>query len=263
MLVAVDIGNNRLKCGVFAAATNRASVPQPLETFAAADPSQAVGFVSRVMAAQGSGPSDASPSWWIASVNQPLTSELLECLKRQRPADKVVLASAADVPLTVELPHPDRVGIDRLMNALAAERMRTPARPAVIVDLGTAITIDPISVEGAFLGGAILPGLATAARALHQFTDMLPWLPVEDLTPPQPIGKNTEAAMRAGLFWGTLGAIRELIAQQAIALQGQPDVFVTGGHGAIFAEYLPSARCVPHLTLIGIAMAAGHCESPA
>ncbi|NMC19930.1 MAG: type III pantothenate kinase [Thermogutta sp.] len=261
MFVAVDIGNNRLKCGIFPSAQEPASIPKPERTFASEDPAEIVALVSPAVEAHGEagGMEPATTTWWIASVNRPAAGRLLDCVKRARPEDRLVLVSAADVPLPVRLPHPDRVGIDRLVNALAAERMRRPGHPTVVVDLGTAITVDAVSADGAFLGGAILLGLASTARALHEFTDLLPLLNVETLAAPQALGKDTEAAMRAGLFWGTLGAIRELLNRQAEALGGQTDVVLTGGHAAIFAEHLRGAKHVPHLTLAGIALTAAHC----
>lgn len=266
MFVAVDIGNQRLKCGIFRFVREPVSIPKPEQTFASRNPDEIVGFVSQAwderQPAQGNG-EGAPLTWWIASVNRPTAGELLDCVKRERPADQLMLLSAADLPLAVRLPHPDRVGIDRLVNALAAERMRHPDHSAVVVDLGTAITVDTISADGAFLGGAILLGLASAARALHEFTDMLPLLNVESIACPEAIGKDTEAAMRAGLFWGTVGGIRELLLRQVEVL-GQPaDVFITGGHAAVFVAHLGNARHVPDLTLSGIALAAIHYEDHA
>ena len=94
--------------------------------------------------------------------------------------------------------------------------MRPPGRPAVVIDVGTAITVDLVSAEGAFLGGAILPGIAMSARALHEFTDLLPLVDMSELAAPPPaLGDSTEAAMRSGLFWGAVGAVRQLIEQLA------------------------------------------------
>ena len=70
-----------------------------------------------------------------------------------------------DVPLTIRVDEPARVGIDRLLAALAADRLRQRDRAAIVVDLGTAITVDLVDADGAFAGGAILPGIATSARA--------------------------------------------------------------------------------------------------
>lgn len=101
--------------------------------------------------------------WWIASVNRPAATRLLDWLHEHRPSDRITLLASGDLPLEVRLPRPDMVGIDRLVDAVAVNRLRDASRPAVIVDVGTAITVDLVSADGAFLGGAILPGLQMAA----------------------------------------------------------------------------------------------------
>jgi type III pantothenate kinase len=192
--------------------------------------------------------------------------------------------AAGDLPLRVAVPRPDMVGVDRLLDAVAANRLRDASRPAVVVDVGTAITVDAVSADGVFLGGAILPGIGMSARALHEFTDLLPLIDVEQASSllgessrvrathqPQPmavrcthptslppaVGRDTEAAMRSGLFWGAVGAIRELVARVADDAGSQPQVFLTGGAGPAVADLLgPDAHHVPHLTLAGIALTA-------
>ena len=101
---------------------------------------------------------------------------------------------------------------------------------AVVVDVGTAITVDLVSDEGVFLGGAILPGIAMAARALHTFTDLLPWIDMSELlAAPPALGTTTHDALRSGLFWGAVGAIRQLIVELAARYDDRCDVFLTGG----------------------------------
>jgi type III pantothenate kinase len=145
-----------------------------------------------------------------------------------------------------------------LLDAVAANRLRDPQRPAVVVDVGSAITVDLVSSDGAFLGGAILPGIAMSARALHEFTDLLPLIEMAELTvPPPALGTSTVPAMRSGLFWGAVGAIRQLTEQLSDSASGQPQIFLTGGAGPAVAQLLgQSAEHVPHLTLAGIVYAA-------
>ena len=167
------------------------------------------------------------------------------------------------LPLEVRVPEPEKVGIDRLAGAVAANRLRRPDKPAVVVDLGTAITIDLIAADGAFEGGAILPGVAMSARALHQQTDLLPERPMHELdASPEAVGKNTADAIDAGLFWGAVGAVREVIARQSDRLTTAPQVFVTGGAAPSVARLLGgpdiAVRHVPDLVLSGIAVS---CEA--
>jgi type III pantothenate kinase len=95
-----------------------------------------------------------------------------------------------------------------------------------------------------------------SARALNEFTDLLPLVDVSELSEPPPaLGDSTESAMRSGLFWGTMGAIRQLIEQLGREAGDDPQIFLTGGAAATVAELLgPDARFIPHLTLTGIAL---------
>jgi len=211
-------------------------------------------------------PPESGFSWWIGSVNRPATTALLDWLHKTRPQDPITLLSSADLPLTIRVPQPDRVGIDRLLDAVAANVLRSPEHPAVVVDVGTAITIDLVAADGAFCGGAIAPGIAMSARALNEFTDLLPWVDVAELhEPPPPVGASTTEAMRSGLFWFAVGTIREFVAQMAACNEcsgrpvapKEPNVFLTGGASAAVAGLLGyRTQLVPHLALAGIALTA-------
>ena len=170
------------------------------------------------------------------------------------------ISNTADLPLTIEVDEPRRVGIDRLLNAIAVNQLRAADRPAVVVDSGTATTVDLISADGAFAGGAILPGLALSAKGLHEYTALLPLVSVAELgqATPEALGRNTRAAIRSGLFWGQLGAVKELIERQGGT---EADVVVTGGGGALLAEHLPRASFEPHLSLQGLVLAAERLEA--
>jgi type III pantothenate kinase len=138
---------------------------------------------------------------------------------------------------------PAQVGADRLANAVAAwRRFRTAC---VVVDLGTAITVDIVNAEGEFIGGAIAPGIAAMARALHDGTSRLP------LVPPRPradLGRDTRGAIEAGLYAaarGVIGVGRHLV-------RGPATVIGTGGDAHWFEPLFDEV--VPHLTLEGIAL---------
>ena len=163
------------------------------------------------------------------------------------------------------MPTPQHVGVDRLLAALAAARLREAERAIVIVDLGTAITVDLLTAEGVYAGGAILPGIELGARALQQGTHALPFVRFEGEEPPSPVGQVTAAAIQAGLYWGTVGAVSELITQIARGLNQLPDVMLTGGAATTLAAQLEPTtenqrpwrriQCLPHLVLSGIALA--------
>jgi len=253
-LIAVDIGNQRAKFGLFGG-EDVEGLPEPEQT-ATVEGGTTADFDA--LDAWIAPRRRETLSWWIGSVNRPTATGLIAWLRSRRPDDAITLLAACDVPLRVSLARPDMVGIDRLLDALAADALRTAGRPAVVVDIGSAITVDLISRDGAFQGGAILPGIAMSARAMHTFTDLLPAIDMRELTsPPRAAGDCTEAAMRSGLFWGAVGAIRELVAQLAGDESPRVDVFLTGGASPAVAGLLGrDARHIPHLTLAGIALAA-------
>jgi type III pantothenate kinase len=290
-LIAVDVGNSRIKLGLFRQAV-ATGLPEPqatlhltgrlpefdqLDAWLAAlvvPPGHHVPMVGGIPPKGGttsaSDPARLAPEsplpageglgkelrWHIGSVNRPAASRLIDWLRDHRADDEIMLLTSGDLPLKVELPRPDMVGVDRLLDGLAANRLRTPDHPAIVVDAGSAITVDLVDADGAFRGGAILPGIAMSARALHEFTDLLPQIDMAELAEPPPaLGTATVAAMRSGLFWGAVGSVRQLVEQ----LTGNRDaeVFLTGGAGPVVAKLMgKSARYVPHLTLAGIALAA-------
>ncbi|MDZ4783011.1 MAG: type III pantothenate kinase [Planctomycetia bacterium] len=250
-LIAVDVGNSRIKLGWFEHAL-ASDFPLPDRTLRltldALDWTELDDWLGGV--------APAELDWRLGSVNRAAQSRLIDLLRERGAIANTMLLAAGDLPLRVDLPLPDMVGVDRLLDAVAANRLRPADRAAVVVDLGTAITVDLVSADGAFQGGAILPGLMTSAKALNQFTDMLPLLAELDGAP-NALGKSTLEAMRSGLFWGAVGGIRELVARYTEQLAAQPVVIVAGGSSHVVADLLGNdARHEPHLTLAGIALAA-------
>ncbi len=263
-LLAVDVGNTRTKFALFVDPPTGAGLPSPQQTF------ESDGGVDTDFAKLSAWLAPRLPdqlAWRIASVNRPRSSRLIDWLREGGAADNTRLVTRRDLPLEVRLERPDKVGIDRLLGAVGVNALRSPERPAVIVDLGTAIKVESISADGAFLGGAILPGISMSARALHEFTDLLPLLDIHSLAqPPVPLGTSTVDAMRSGLFWGAVGAARELISRFRDSSVSEPQIFLTGGAAASVAPLL-AADCihVPHLVLGGLALAIYHqtqCAAP-
>ncbi len=249
-LVAVDVGNTRLKLGVFDEPLAE-PLPHPqgslsigrewgsadIDTFLKLEPE--------------------AYTWAIASVNRPACDKLVAWLS-ERHVPGVWQMEHTDLPITANVDRPDHVGMDRLANVVSVNRLRRPGVPAIVIDMGTALTVDLVSTEGAFAGGAILPGIAMSARALHEFTDLLPLVEVTE--PPPVLGTSTQAAMCSGLYWGAVGAVRELVGQMADC-QNEVEIFLTGGAGPLFANVLACKseqppQFIPHLTLAGLAIAA-------
>lgn len=182
-----------------------------------------------------------------------------------------VLRDRGRLPLNTSVEAPERVGLDRLLNAVAANELRPPDQPVIVIDSGTATTVDYITEDGVFAGGAILPGFALSAEALHRYTALLPLLSLADLGPdlPAPLGRNTREALRSGIYWGQVGAIRQLVAVLAAQLtppsagpaRAQPSapwLLLTGGGAAWLATQFPDAPQVPSLAMHGLVLTAWH-----
>lgn len=249
-LLAVDIGNQQIKLGLFTGGSGD-GLPQPAQIWTSGTGQAAFDQVAARLPPHG-------VVWCTATVQRQAERRLAAWVQQCRPQDSYRLLQHADLPLVVHVEHPDRVGSDRLLAAIAVNRLRTPDRPAVVVDAGTAITVDLVSTDGAFEGGVILPGYRLTAKALAEGTDLLPEVDYDPTAgPPTVVGKTTTAAIRSGLFWGSVGAVRELVARMSDQLDAVPQVFVAGGDAERLAAFLPQARVVPELVLAGIWIAAG------
>ncbi|HHM13080.1 MAG TPA: type III pantothenate kinase [Planctomycetaceae bacterium] len=179
--------------------------------------------------------------WWIGSVHRPTLRSLQARIERLRPRDRQTVLTAADFPMEIDVAAPDGVGIDRLAAALGASASLQPGESAVVVDVGTAVTVDLVREEKegpVFAGGAIFCGPYLAARALHEGTDALPLIEPPNVAPP-PLGRDTQAAMASGLYWGLVGAVRELAERMGPGDGAKCRIVVTGGAGESLAEQLP------------------------
>jgi pantothenate kinase type III len=265
-IIAVDIGNSRMKLGRFDWPLKEGEAALPIPAMMAEFPIEdRLGRIDiQCLFAWCDEHVWDKTAWCIASVHSGAANQLTESIavwaKRSRVAFAIRRLTYQDLTMPIHVEEPARVGIDRLMAAVAAGRIRGNDKAAIVVDLGSAITVDLVTAQGAFAGGAILPGIAMSARALAEQTDALPHLPFDRLEkPPEAVGKSTAAAIEAGLYWGAVGAIRELIDRLSAGLPEPPEVFLTGGASPQVAELLNAerpVRHVPYLVLSGIAVTA-------
>lgn len=173
------------------------------------------------------------------------------------PAWQLTHEARLGVPITY--PRPAEIGQDRLANAAGAHAL-APGRPAIVIDLGTAVTFDLVTPEGGYEGGIITPGPALVTRYLHERTAQLPL--VTDLTTPvtSVIGRSTAEAIRIGAVIGFAGLIQALLdaVLAEFAARGLPpaEIFLSGGAAEVVKGRLrQSARIVPDLALVGLAAA--------
>ena len=254
MLLAVDIGNSNVTVGRFRngalvatrrAATNARATPDELEI-----------LLDGLLRLDDAAFADAS-AIACASVVPDLTAALeAVAARRERP---LVLAGPGTVPLAVRVDRPAEVGADRLVNALAAGRLY--GTPAVVVDFGTATTFDCVADDGAYVGGAIAPGLELGLEALAARTAKLPRVDLR--TPDRAIGRDTVTAIRAGTIFGyrflAMGLLARIRGELADASGVEPaavHAILTGGLSAApWAADLDGVDAIdPDLTLKGLAI---------
>ncbi|MBL8798403.1 MAG: type III pantothenate kinase [Planctomycetia bacterium] len=254
--LVVDVGNTRIKWGRCEKGAIRELASLPHDDPAA--------WQAQLAAWQLSGPR----AWAVSGVVPKRRDQLIDWLRTQG-QQVCLLDRAVQLPLQVGVPAPDRVGIDRLLNAVAAnhrlQRSRKPGshgKPAVIVDAGTAVTVDLLSPEGAFVGGAIFPGRRLMSLALHQHTALLPLVQNTQGNPP-PVGEDTTAAIVAGVHHAVAGGINQLLKWQLgsryprVNYPTAPAIFLTGGDAPLLQHSIDDrARLWPEMTLEGIRLAA-------
>jgi type III pantothenate kinase len=244
--VVADLGNTRLKWGRLDAAGRLAEViALPLD-----DP-------SAWSAAWSAWRPETGDSWWAVSTVNPPVSDRLEAFFEAQGIDRVTwIRSAAEVPVPKDVEGADSGGSDRALAVFGAARIIPPGRPGLVVMCGTAITVERITAAGIWQGGAIAPGLGQTARALNLMTAQLPFIELSH-TPPA-WGRGTVDSLKAGIFWGIVGAVRELLRRQEADLGIDPWVVWTGGDAELLAPQIfgSEARVEPNLILDAVATVA-------
>jgi type III pantothenate kinase len=188
----------------------------------------------------------------LASVNPSVAEAVLGWAKRSFRTEPLVAEANLPVRIPDAVAERRRVGVDRLLNGLAAYYRARSA--CLAVDAGTAITIDAVSAEGVFLGGIIAPGLRMSARALAEGTAFLP--EVDLAFPADVLGRDTVSAIQSGLLWGVTEMVAGLVARLTVRIGGSPRVFLTGGDAPLLSGHLPAAvEAVPYLALDGLRLA--------
>lgn len=240
-VLAVSVGNSRVKYGWFRAGA--------LEENGAAPNAEAEATVRQVASrARGEG----TPLVVLASVNDALAARVEGELEASFGTGVERIGRDVPIPMTHNLDDASTVGHDRLLNALGAYSKGGGA--CVVIDCGTAVTVDFVDGQGTFCGGAIAPGVRLMLAALHSGTAALP--KVEYEAPPEargPFGKDTRHAMLLGVTRAVQGLVHELIDRYADAYGAYPRIIATGGDAAaLFDGDELVEHVVPALQLLGI-----------
>ena len=250
MLLTIDIGNTQIVFGVFEQQTLQNSWRVATDHTKTAD-EYGIVFTSLIRES-GTSTQDILQNIQgtiISSVVPPLTptiESMVETFFRHSP---LIVSSDFPFGLTLEYANPQEIGTDRLVNAAAAfARYRTDL---IIVDFGTATTLCTVTKDGRYLGGAIAPGLKSAADALHRHTAKLP--NVELTRPKSVIGTDTASSIQSGLVFGYAGLVDELVARIEREIGHSTKVVATGGLAQILAPISRTIREIrPSLTLEGL-----------
>ncbi|MEO1190121.1 MAG: type III pantothenate kinase [Pseudomonadota bacterium] len=215
-------------------------------------------WLTHLMALDGVSPADVD-GLVLSNVVPAADYNLRTLCSRYFGGDPVTVHEAAEAyPIEIRLERPDRLGDDRIANAIGAHA-RYPG-PKIIVDFGTATTFDVVAEDGGYEGGAIAPGINLSLDALYLGAAHLPRILIEK--PQHVIGNDTVPAMQSGVFWGYIGLI-EGLAKRIEADYGKPmTVIATGGLAPLFFGSTKAIHYVDHeLTLRGLRLLYEHASA--
>ena len=203
----------------------------------------------------------------ICSVVPELTSTLEAVIKSELGIKARVIGRDIRVPVKNLYKDPKQVGQDRLVCAFAAYQLY--GHPAIVIDLGTAITLDGISSRREYLGGIIVPGIQLTTETLFERTALLPLVQFE--MPESLIGRDTKTSILSGIYYGygemlkgLIGLLKKRIEGTGQQVSSKPNrgprakVIVTGGHAELMARYIKGRvdAVDKDLVMKGIAMLA-------
>jgi type III pantothenate kinase len=185
----------------------------------------------------------------IASVVPALTPSYQHLVEKALDLPTVLVSVDIDLGIDVQVLNPTEAGADRIANALAARERY--GSPAVVVDFGTTTNFDVVSPDGAYLGGALAPGVGASIEALATRAAKLYRVPL--VRPAAAIGRDTTTAMQSGAVFGYVGLVEGLIDRIRAELGGVAVTIATGGLARLIAPETDRIQHVdPDLTLHGI-----------
>jgi type III pantothenate kinase len=239
--LVADVGNSRIKWGVCALMEGEPTIIRRARL--GDDPAEWQRRLDRWADEFPLWKMGGSLSWAVAGVHPERCGRLRDWIVSGG-HQAVVLDRHDRLPIQVGVDEPEHVGLDRLLNAVAAKKELSPRQPAILVDAGSAVTVDWLDEEHIFRGGAIFPGVRLMAKALHDYTALLPEITVGPPAPALP-GKSTVPAMQAGVFWAVLGGIETIARRLRQAGSRVPVVFLTGGDAEWIVEALDEEDKLP------------------
>jgi type III pantothenate kinase len=246
MLLAVDVGNTHTVLGLFRG--NRLESDWRVATRKDATPDE-TGVVWRALFREAGVDPGAVSGMIVSSVVPDLNGVLERTGAEYFGVSPLFVEPGIRTGLPILYDNPQEVGADRIVNAVAA--VARYGAPVLILDFGTATTLDVVSPKGEYLGGVIAPGLGISAEALFSHAARLSRVDVR--RPSRVIGRNTEESVQAGLFHGYAALVEGLVRRIRTELGHDAKVVATGGLAQVFQTELPFLDAVdPDLTLEGL-----------
>ena len=246
MLLAIDIGNTNIVVGVFDGEKLKATWRLGTDVHKLED--EYAALLLELLSMKGLAFADIDDAIISSSV-PPLVTVFEELCRRYFEVTTMVVGPSIKTSVRISIENPREVGADRVVNAAAAHKLY--GGPLIVIDFGTATTLDAVSEEGDYLGGAIAPGIVISSEALFEHAAKLPR--VELVRPPKAIGRNSVSAMQSGIVFGYVGLIEGIVARMQKELGGTAKVIATGGLANIIASETGVVDAVElDLTLVGL-----------
>lgn len=264
MLLTVDVGNTTIQCGLFEgeklALQFRRSTNPKLS-------SDELGLFFRDVLALNNFDYKAVERIACCSVVPAINHSLSNCFRKYFSKEALFIQAGIKTGLKIKYANPREIGADRIAGAIGAVHAAASANGAangsdknagrnlIVVDMGTATTVDVITKNNEYLGGAILPGASMSVHALSEGTAQLP--SVEVVQPKNVCGSSTIEAIQSGVFYGQAGAVRELVSKMEESVFGGERAFVigTGGFSRSFESAGLFDLVLPDLVLQGLKVA--------
>jgi len=246
MLLVIEVGNTNTKIGVYDGPRLLASWRLTSRREQTAD--EYGMFIETLLRTRGLTPASIG-GVAISNVVPPVQQTLEWMCEKYFAVTPLTVEPGVNTPIPLNVDHPREVGADRVVKAVAAIALYGP--PLIVVDFGTATTFDCINARGEFIGGAIAPGIATAADALLNRAARL--FRVELVRPKDAIGRNTVHNVQSGVVYGWAGLVDGIVERMKAEMDGAPRVVATGGHAGLIVNVARSIQEVhEHLAFEGL-----------
>ena len=246
MLLAIDIGNTNVTFGVFAG--DKIKTTWRVSTAIHRTSDEYANIMLSLMERQGITAQQVKDVV-ICSVVPPSLLIFDEVCRRYLKKTPLIVEAGVKTGIRIDMDNPREVGPDRIVNAVAAHQLY--GGPVIVIDMGTATTLDVVSKDGSYIGGAIAPGIVISLEALFTRTAVLPR--IELALPKKAIGRNTVAAMQSGIVFGYIGLIEGLVGRIQAELDERAKVVAAGGLAGLIVDASNVINIVnPDLTLIGL-----------